>query len=96
VSIFQRIAYQNGGIHASGTPEYDASADTSPPPGPLRQATPQQTAGGPLTRSARQSTREGPPVEVDQFLLPGGQLDLPFVLPPGSMLREQARLVLGA
>jgi hypothetical protein len=34
-------------------------------------------------------------VEVDQFLLPGDQLDPPFVLAPGSMLREQARPVLG-
>jgi hypothetical protein len=43
----------------------------------------------------QQPTDQRPRVEVDQFLLPGDELDLPFVLPPGPVLREQARPVLG-
>ena len=38
---------------------------------------------------------QGAWVEVDQFLLPGDKLDPALVLAPGSMLREQARPVLG-
>jgi hypothetical protein len=43
----------------------------------------------------QQPTDQRPRVEVDQFLLPRGQLDLPLVLPAGPVLGEQARPVLG-
>jgi hypothetical protein len=49
----------------------------------------------PAPVGVEQPPEERPRVEVDQFLLPHGELDLPLVLTTGSMLREQARPVLG-
>jgi hypothetical protein len=49
----------------------------------------------PAPVGVEQPTDEGSRVEVDQVLLPYGHLDLPFVLPAGSVLREETGPVLG-
>jgi hypothetical protein len=44
-----------------------------------------------LDQAAKQKARG----EIDEFLLPAGERDFPFVLLPGTVLRKQARPRLG-